>query len=669
MDVQREGDPIRGLEPSTAHAQPGAELGRLTGRVVGWYALGATAWIVASDLALWWLRDPDGDLGEQAFSIGKGLVFVLVTSTVLFAVLRHLTGAFDRMFASTVTAQRDFYRAVLAMSSDAVVIFDERGRAVYVNETTSELLGWSPHELLGRRGRELVHPDDRAAALGFRDAASRNAPGRRTFLLQHRDGSFRAMEVAGAPITLSDGRAGLVINARDVTDRERSERQLRAALAEDATGLPNLRMFLAEMEGLDELRPQGLAATVALVDIDRFSSINDLHGRAAGDAVLRELAQRLEAAVPEALGIWRHGADEFVLVVLDEVEGIGRAPEPQALAERLQAEVASPVVLDERGTRTTVQVSVGVAVVPLGSCEGGAALSTTLLQAAEAAVEEAKRHPDRSAVHLMVGSAGVGDRARMIAELHDAIEHGQLVVHYQPKVRLSDLGVFGVEALVRWQHPVRGLLAPGDFLPAVEEGNLSAAVTRTVLRDALARVAGWLAVPGRDPDFAVCLNISLDDLRRRHFAADVFAALAGAGVEPERLCLELTEQAMLADPRSARGVVDELRREGIQIAIDDFGTGYSTLEHIRVFEVDELKIDKGFVQRLGSSPADEAIVDSVLAITRRIGVRVVAEGIETEEALEYLRERGCDVGQGYLFSEPVPPQGIDPRATYGRSQA
>lgn len=666
MDVQRGGDPIRGLEPSSAQAQPGALLSGLTARVVGGYAIGATVWIVASDLALWWWRDQGQDLGDQVMDIGKGLLFVAVTSAILFAVLRRLTGAFDRAFASTVTAQRDFYGAVLAMSSDAVVIFDDGGRAVYVNETTSELLGWSPHELIGRRGRDLVHPDDRAAALGFRDAAARHSPGRRTFLLQHRDGSFRAMEVAGAPITLSDGRAGLVINARDVTDRERSERQLRAALAEDATGLPNLRMFLAEMEGLDELRPEGLAATVALVDIDRFSSINDLHGRAAGDVVLRELAQRIEAAVPEALGVWRHGADEFVLVVLDEADGVGHAPEPQVLAERLQAEVAAPVVLDERGTRTSVQVSVGVAVVPLGSCEGDAALSTTLLQAAEAAVEEAKRHPDRNAVHLMVGSGGVGDRARLIAELHEAIDHGQLIVHYQPKVRLSDLSVFGVEALVRWQHPERGLLAPGDFMAAVEEGNLSGAVTRTVLRDALACTAEWLEIPGRDPDFAVCVNISLDDLRRRHFAADVFAALSEAGIGPERLCLELTEQAMLADPRSARGVVDELRRKGIQIAIDDFGTGYSTLEHIRVFEVDELKIDKGFVQRLGSSPADEAIVDSVLAITHRIGVRVVAEGIETEEALEYLRERGCDVGQGYLFSKPVPSDRIDPCATYGR---
>jgi PAS domain S-box-containing protein/diguanylate cyclase (GGDEF)-like protein len=668
MDVQRDGDPIRALDPSSTDLRE-AQLERLTGRVVGWYALGAGAWIVTTDVALWWLRDRDRHLGQQVAGIGKGLLFVVITSTILFAVLRHLTGAFDRMFASTVTAQRDFYGAVLAMSSDAIVIFDDAGHAIYANETTSELLGWSPHELIGRRGQELVHPDDRAAALGFRDAASRHAAGRRTFLLQHRDGSFRAMEAAGAPITLSDGRPGLVINARDVTDRERSERQLRAALAEDATGLPNLRMFLAEMEGLDELRPEGLAATVALVDIDRFSSINDLHGRLAGDIVLRELAQRLEAAVPEALGVWRHGADEFVLVVLDEADGDGPAPDPQVLAERIQAEVASPVVLDERGTRTSVHLSVGVAVVPLGSCDGGSALSTTLLQAAEAAVEEAKRHPDRNAVHLMVGSGGVSDRARLVAELRDAIDHGQLVVHYQPKVRLSDLRVFGIEALVRWEHPERGLLMPGDFLPAVEEGNLSAAVTRTVLRDALACTAGWLDVTGRDPDFAVCVNISLDDLRRRHFASDVFAALDEAGVEPRRLGLELTEQAMLADPRSARAVVDELRREGIQIAIDDFGTGYSTLEHIRVFEVDEIKIDKGFVQRLGSSPADEAIVDSVLAITHRIGVRVVAEGIETAETLGYLRERGCGLGQGYLFSRPVPAHDIDPCATYGRSPA
>jgi EAL domain-containing protein (putative c-di-GMP-specific phosphodiesterase class I) len=220
-----------------------------------------------------------------------------------------------------------------------------------------------------------------------------------------------------------------------------------------------------------------------------------------------------------------------------------------------------------------------------------------------------------------------------------------------------------VEALVRWQHPTRGLLGPDAFLGAVAEANLFASVLRIVLHDALHRTAAWTRVPGCDPGFMVCVNVSADDLRRKRFAEDVFAALEHTGVAPERLCLELTEQTMLADLESMRDVVDELRRTGIQVAIDDFGTGYSTLEHIRVFEVDELKIDKGFVQRLGASPADEAIVDSILAIGERVGVRVVAEGIEHEAALEHLRGR-CALGQGYLFSRPVPGDDIDPCRMY-----
>jgi len=362
--------------------------------------------------------------------------------------------------------------------------------------------------------------------------------------------------------------------------------------------------------------------------------------------------------------VWRHGADEFVLVLLDDGQE-GRV-EPQLLAERVRAVASAPVLLAEDGARVAVEVSVGVARVPLGGAREGETLGTVLLRAAEAALLDAKQHPDRIAVRGSGSASTSSDRARQVAELQAALERHELVVHYQPKVRLTELGVGGAEALVRWQHPTRGLLLPGDFLGAVAEANLGSAVLHVVLRDALGRVDRWTSAPGCAADFAVCVNVSADDLRRRRFVADVLGALDEVGVEPRRLCLELTEQAMLADPDAARGVLDELRRTGIGIAIDDFGTGYSTLEHIRVFEVDELKIDRGFVERLGASPADEAIVDSVLAIAQRLGLRVTAEGIEHEAALAYLRDRACTMGQGYLFSPAVPGDELDPCARFGR---
>jgi len=660
MDVQRNGsgDHLADVAPGARAPLPSDVLEALPGRIVNIYIAIGTTWIIASDLAMGALRDEA--FADRVPDMVKGLLFVLGTSLVLFAVARRVARRFDRLFLSTTTAQRDFYGSVLSTSSDIVAIFGLDGRTVFVNDAATELLGWLPEQMVGRPGRDFIHPADRAAAVGFREIAGADeaATLSRTFLLRHRDGSYRAMEVRGAGIRLAGDEVGVVINARDVTDRARSERQLRAALAEDVTGLPDLRMFVAEMEVIEELRPDGLVATIALVDVDRFGDVNELHGRAGGDLVLREIAGRLEAAMPEALGVWRHGADEFAVVVLEDRRDY--APGPLALAERVQAAVEAPVVLDEEGTRVGVELSVGVARVDIGRRADGEGLSAILLRAAEGALADAKSHPDRIAVRLEGGGGRSADRARLVAELHEALAQDQLVVHYQPKVRLQDLRSSGVEALVRWAHPSRGLLAPGEFLGAVAEANLSASVLRVVLHDALGRTVEWLRNPACDPDFTVCVNISADDLRRKRFAEDLFGALDEHGVEPSRLCLELTEQTMLADPTGAREVVDRLRGAGVQVAIDDFGTGYSTLEHIRVFEVDEIKIDKGFVQRLGSSPADEAIVDSVLAITHRIGVRVVAEGIEDPAALAYLRERGCGFGQGYLLQRPVPPDEIDP---------
>ena len=289
-----------------------------------------------------------------------------------------------------------------------------------------------------------------------------------------------------------------------------------------------------------------------------------------------------------------------------------------------------------------------------------------MLRAAEAALAEAKAHPDRTAVHGEPRGRGARDRARLVAELHEA-DRARRAGHALPaQGRTSgDLRVVGAEALVRWEHPERGLLLPADFLGAVEAANLIAG--RHARRCCATRSDGSRGGCRRsacDPDFAVCVNFSLDDLRRKRFAHDVFAALEDARGRGPPLVLELTEQTMLADAIGARDVLDELRRSGIQIAIDDFGTGYSSLEHIRVFEVDELKIDRSFVQRLGRSRTDEAIVDSVIAIAQRLGVLVTAEGIEDEQSLAYLRQRRCTLGQGYLFDRPVAGDAFDPGQRY-----
>jgi len=664
MDAQRESvADLASVAPGVGDA-PGAELRRLPGRVAATYAVLAAAWIIGTDLVVG--AASSADLGGRLVDIAKGLLFVGVTAVALRVVLARVTERFDRVVLRALTGQRDFLASVLSTTSDAMVILDGEGRTLWANDRTAAVLGWAPAELVGTRVRELVHPVDVAASVGFRreaEAADRpSSP--RSFLLRHRDGSYRSMELRAAPIPLADGVRGIVVNGVDVTDRARSDRQLRAALATDVTGLPGLRMLVAEIDLIEQLRPEGLVATVAVADVDRFGDVNDLHGRDGGDAVLRELARRIEAAVPEALGVWRHGADEFTAIVLEDAEHPDG--DPHDLAERIRSAADAPVVLDERGAAVPVELSVGVARVEVVVAPDGEALSASLLRAGERALVEAKAHPDRIAVHLPGAAPRSSDRARMAAQLHDAVERGELVVHYQPKVALDTREVGGVEALVRWQHPERGLVMPDEFLDVVAEANRSAALLRIVLDDALTETARWLERAGVRDDFAVCVNVSADDLRRRRFADDVHEALERSGVPARHLCLELTERLMVADAAAASAVVADLRRAGVQVAIDDFGTGYSTLEHIRTFEVDELKIDKGFVQRLSSSAADAAIVDTVISIGQRLGVRVVAEGVEDEATHRYLAEKGCGFGQGYLFGRPGPAADVDVCGPVGR---
>ncbi len=621
-----------------------------------WYAAVAATWIAASDRAVSAVRDEDFE--QQTLDVVKGLGFVLVTAAVLWVVLRRLTRSYDEHFAREVTAQRDFYQSILSTSTDLVLIFGADGRIRYANRVLVEVLGWDHEDVVGRRGRDFLHPDDVNPASSFRANVRLGGRNRRAFRMAHRDGTYRTLEMAMSSIPLGEGTEGAVVVARDVTERARGEQQLRAALAEDATGLPNLRMFVAEMERLAEVSAAGLDAIVLLVDIDRFGDINALHGRVGGDAVLLELSHRMEAALPEAVGLWRHGADEILAVLLEDAAesgaGLGQ------LVERVQQEAAAPIAVDDSDRRLSVSVSVGLARLPVDCGVPEDSLSSQMLRIAEEALAEAKQHPDRSALRVQRDAGTGSQRALVIDQLHRAVERGELVVHFQPKVRLADLCVVGAEALVRWEHPERGLLLPDEFLRAVDEANLTAAMTRGVLQSALAQVPRWLGVEGCAPDFEISVNITLDDLRRRRFRDDVFDALDESGVEARHLCLELTEQTMLADALGASTVVAELRRAGIRVAIDDFGTGYSSLEHIRIFEVDELKIDKGFVQQIGRSRTDEAIVDSILAIAGRLGVKVTAEGIETSEALEYLRQRGCHDGQGFLFSAAVPAEEFAP---------
>lgn len=435
----------------------------------------------------------------------------------------------------------------------------------------------------------------------------------------------------------------LVITA-SVTRRLRTEvaRNAYQARHDALTGLPNRAAFQRSGEAAVAravsrrlgVRREGTTA-VAVIDLDRFKAINDTLGPRNGDVLLRRIAERLASHTRKGDTVARLGGDEFGLILRDTAD-------PHDALCRIRGLIESE--LDVAGIPLAVEASIGYAVTP-----DDAATIEELLQYADVAVHHAKaRHLGVVRYHPSQNHYDAASLS-LISEFRRAVTDNQLVLHYQPKAKLSDGAVEAIEALVRWHHPARGLLYPDVFVPLVEQTDLIDDLTRWVLRHALED----LATIG-DPHLAVAVNISARNLSRHTFAADVKAAVRRAGIEPHRLVLELTETALLFDPTRAHDVFTDLTSYGIRVSIDDFGRGQTSLGYLSALPLSEIKIDRTFVRDMVTNAAHAAIVRSVVELGHNLGLIVVAEGVETAEVGDELRECGCDVAQGYWFARPMP---------------
>jgi diguanylate cyclase (GGDEF)-like protein len=382
-----------------------------------------------------------------------------------------------------------------------------------------------------------------------------------------------------------------------------------------------------------------------MVDLDRFKELNDTLGHHAGDRLLAQLGPRLQDAIGDAGLVARLGGDEFALLLPGA--GLARATE---LGRRIGAVLQRPFEIE--GLEVVMDASVGVALSPEHATDAAA-----LLQRADVAMYQAKEA--RTGVQAYDPSKDRHSRQRLevIAELRRALERDELVLHYQPKIDLATGLVAGVEALVRWQHPVHGLRGPGAFLPHVEHTALMRPLTLHVLETALSQLAAWRA---EGLELGVAVNLAVQNLLDQATPGQIAAALRRNDLPASVLTLEVTESLMLHDPQKAGEVLAELRALGARLALDDFGTGYSSLEHLKNLPVDELKVDKSFVMTMDSDPADHAIVASTVALGRALGLRVVAEGVESAAAATVLAGIGCDHAQGFHFSRPVPAEAIPP---------
>ena len=591
--------------------------------------------------------------------VGGVLIFVAAVTTLVL--LRQFLATRENVRLLGERATRDSearFRAVVQHASDIITVVDAGGRVRYASPAIERVLQLDPARVVGAPLVEQVHPDDVPhAAESLALAATRpGSTGPVSLRLRRDDGAWRTMDCVMTNLLHEPTVAGLVVTARDVTERAELEARLaHQAFHDPLTGLANrtlLRDRVRHSLARQERRPDRVA--VLFLDLDDFKTVNDSLGHAAGDRLLCTVAERLLNATRGCDTVARLGGDEFA-VLLDATRGDEDAI---AVAGRVLVALTAPIQLD--GAEVAVAASIGIA--RAGDDDG----ADELLRNADVAMYRAKQR-GKSGYEIFAPEmhAALLDRLALEADLRRALADGtceEFRVHYQPIVRLAEGRISGMEALVRWQHPRRGLVAPADFIPSAESTGLIVPLGRWVLGEACRQMVRWQERGAVAPDGAaltLTVNLSGRQLQHPDLVRDVADALAASGLVPSSLVLEITETVIMRDTEANLATLHALRALGVRLAIDDFGTGYSSLAYLKRFPIDILKIDKAFVDGVGRGGSEAALARTIVALGDTLALRCVAEGIEMDEQREHLQSIGCEFGQGYLFARPLAPELAD----------
>ncbi|MGT2471578.1 putative bifunctional diguanylate cyclase/phosphodiesterase [Paraburkholderia terrae] len=603
------------------------------------------------------------DAATQLDRLGKVQKVVLICTPVVLLIgvalallflqmLRRIRRSADEAAQEALRKSEQRLQALVANTTDAILVCNTDGVVTYEAPTRRPDPLKNMGRLAGTNVLDPVHPGDRPTLYGVLQSVS-SVPGSKAIEIRTRgEGeTWRYAELTLTNLLDEPAVGAIVATASDITERKHFEEQLaRRAFYDALTGLPNRALLLDRIrQAAVRARRRNAVFGLIFIDLDNFKRVNDSLGHHAGDRLLIAASERLQRCLRPSDSVARLGGDEFV--VLLEHLGTEAISEGTTAAERILMAFNQPFDLDNK--QYAIGASLGLAFEHAGSLRGDA---DALLRDADVAMYRAKNGgKGRYVIFEQIMHAEAVRRLEIETDLRLAIDRHELRVHFQPILRLQDGGFHQMEALVRWQHPTRGLLPPSEFIAIAEESGLIVPLGRYVLERSCQQVASWQREFSTEPPLQVSVNLSPGQFDDPSLLDDVAAALKKASIAPASLKLEVTEGLIMRDTEKSIGTLRRLKDFGVSIAIDDFGTGYSSLSYLRRLPLDVLKIDRSFVQGIGQNGEDDAIVQAIVSLAQSLGLSVTAEGIETPEQANLLREWSCDSGQGYLFSRPLAP--------------
>ncbi len=542
------------------------------------------------------------------------------------------------------------FASLVKNSLDVVTVIEPDTTIRYASPSAASVLGMAPEQLEGTRFADMIHADDMTRVLAFLTTAGDvdGHTGLLEFRVRHANGSILTVETLRTNLLHDPNVNGIVLNTRDIGERKAFEEQLaHQAFHDSITGLANRALFRDRvLHAIERQQRDERPIAVLFMDLDDFKTINDSMGHAAGDLLLGAVADRLKECLRAADTAARLGGDEFAILLEDGGEGIQAVD----VADRLMEVLQEPFMIDDK--EVFVRASVGIAIAN-GELDGEVG-AEELLRDADVAMYMAK---EAGKGRYQVFEPAMHDtalkRLELKADLQRALEHGEFVLHYQPVIELASGAISGVEALIRWMHPARGMVPPLDFIPLAEETGLISRIGRWVLEEACRAGKALQDRFPMDPPLHMAVNLSARQLQRAEIVDEVRDILRDSGLEPSTLIIEITESVMMQDMDLSIARLTELKELGVQLAIDDFGTGYSSLNYVRRFPVDILKVDKSFIDGVSEGGESSALTAAVIELAGILNLKPVAEGIERADQLERLLEMHCGLGQGFLFAKPM----------------